>query len=370
VKQLDDPAGPIRVSGDRSGPTWRAGRIVPLAAALAAFGVACGAHAQPWGRDPQYAIVSRLALGGDGGWDYLTVDPSRGLLFVTHGSAVHVVGTADGRLRGTVSGVQGAHGVAIAGGTGFISNGRSNSVTVFDLESLRTVDTVPVTGRNPDAIVYEPTQARVYTMNRGSGDITVIDAATHRVVGTIDGLEELEFAVTDGKGRLFVNGEARSELGVVDVRAGRMTARWKLGNCLRPTGLAIDTEHGRLFSVCANRTMVVVDAGSGRIVAELPIGARPDAAAFDPALGMVYSSNGDGSLTVVHEDDAEHFRIVANLATQPGARTMALDPGSHYLYLSAASYGPAPQPTAAVPMPRAPVLPGSFEVLVVAPTSR
>lgn len=337
------------------------------AAYLAASLLAACCCVQGAAADPQYRITQRIALPGDSGWDYLAADVAHHQLFVTRGDAVQVVDTRDGRLRGTIEGLHDTHGVAVSDDAAFISNGRSNSVTVVDLASLRVEQILPVTGKSPDAIVYEPALGRVYAVNHRSGDITIIDAATRSVVGTIPVLEEPEFAVSDGKGRLFVNSEAAGVLAVIDLHASRMTAQWKLGDCLRPTGLALDAAHARLFSVCANREMVVVDAAAGRVVAQVPIGAKPDAAAFDAALGMAYASNGDGTLTVVHEDDPAHFRVVTNLATRPGARTMALDPQSHELYLSSAAYAPAPRATPENPAPRPPVLPGSFQLLVVTP---
>lgn len=337
-----------------------------LSGAAAAMIVAAAAASAQTG-PARYEVVDRLKPGGDGGWDFLAIDAKRHHLFVTRGDTVQVVDLASGKLLAALTDLHGSHGVAIADDAGFISNGKSNSVTVFDLDTLKVVESVPIAGIGPDAMLYEPLQKRVYTMNHKSGDITVLDAATRKVVGTIEALGALEVAVTDGEGKLFVNSEESNELAVIDIQSSSMAAHWPLGACRSPTGLAIDAAHARLFAVCANNKMVVVDAKSGRLVAELPIGGRPDGAAFDAALGMAYSSNGDGTLTVVHEDDPDHFHVVENLPTQFGARTMALDPQTHRIYLSAARYGPMPAATAAAPRPRAPVLPGSFNVLVVAP---
>lgn len=318
---------------------------------------------------PSYEVVDHFKVGGDGGWDYLTMDSKNHHLFVTRGNAVQVVDTATGKLADTISNLEGSHGVALANELklGFISNGRGNSVTVFDLDTLKIIDTVKITGTNPDAILYEPTQKQVYTINKGSNNITVLDAATRKIVNTIPALEGLEFAVTNGKGKVFINSEDSSEIAVINVQAAQMEAHWKLGSCKSPTGLAIDVAHDRLFSVCANNKMAIVDASSGKLIADLPIGSRPDAAAFDAGLNMAYSSNGDGSLTVIHEDDANHFRLVENLPTQNGARTMTLDPETHRLFFSTAQYGPVPTPTAETPRPRPPLIAGSFAVLVVAP---
>ena len=346
-----------------------------IAAALALWSASAGlvlganrAVAQTGQSDKtRYEIIDRLKIGGDSGWDFLAIDAKRHQLFVTRGDKVQVVDMASGKLLTTLTDFHCSHGVAIAEDVGFISSGKSNSVTAVDLNTLKPVEAVSVTGTAPDAILYEPTQKRVYTMNHKSGDITVLDAATRKVVDTIKALGALEVAVIDSKGKLFVNSEETSELAVIDLKSAKMEAHWPLGNCQGPTGLAIDTEHDRLFSVCANNKMVVVDAKSGKLVAELPIGGKPDGAAFDAGLGMAYSSNGDGSLTVVHEDDPDHFRVVENLPTQFGAWTMVLDPLTHRMYLSAALYGPMPAITAETPKPRAPVLPDSFNILVVAP---
>ena len=183
----------------------------------------------------------------------------------------------------------------------------------------------------------------------------------------IDTLGKLEVVVTDGKGKLFVNSEETGEIAVIDTKSSKMVAHWKLAGCQGPTGLAIDPAHDRLFSVCANHQMVVVDSNSGNLIAQLPIGGNPDGAGFDAALGMAYSSNGDGTLTIVHEDDSNHFHVVENLGTQIGARTMTIDSETHHIYLPAALYGPLPAVTSETPRPHAPTLPDSFNILVVAP---
>jgi DNA-binding beta-propeller fold protein YncE len=286
---------------------------------------------------------------------------------VTRGDAVQVIDINSGKLLTTISGLHGTHGIAVTGRTGFITNGKDNSVTAFDLDSNQTLTPVASTGEGPDAILYEPKLKRIYTMNHKGGDITAINPSTRKVVGTIRALPELESAVTDGKGKIFANSEAENKVAVIDARTSKMVAAWELGGCTGPTGLAIDIAHHRLFSTCANNEMVIVDSKSGKVLAELPIGAHSDAAAFDPALGIAYSSNGDGTLTAVHEDDPDHFRVVANIATQEGARTMALDPATHKIYLAAASYGPAPAATADMPKPRKPILPGSFRIIVITP---
>jgi YVTN family beta-propeller protein len=224
-----------------------------------------------------------------------------------------------------------------------------------------------VSGKNPDAVVFEPVGKHVFTFNGGSSNASVLDARTLAVLATIALPGKPEFAVADGAGHVFVNIE--SELGqlvAIDARALTLTSAWQLPDCSRPTGLAIDRQHMRLFSVCGDKVLVVTDASLGANVAHLAIGEHSDAVAYDAGLGLVFSANGDGTLTVIHADDASHYRVVATLRTQAGARTLALDPASHRIYLAASDFGLVPQPTAAQPRPRAPVLPESFTVLVAA----
>jgi len=221
------------------------------------------------------------------------------------------------------------------------------------------------TGENPDAILYDRASGRVFTFNGRSGDATAFDAAHGTVAGTIPLGGKPEFAVADGKGRVYVNIEDKSEIVALDTKALEVKSRWPLEPCEEPSGLAFDSAHGRLFTVCSNRLMAVVDATTGRVVTTLPIGGGVDAAAYDPATGLVFASNGEGTLTVVHEDSPDSFRVVENVPTQAGARTLALDPKTHRVFLSTAQFGPRPAPTAEVPRPRPSIVPGSFVVLVV-----
>ena len=342
--------------------------LLLVVASAGAVGAMTSAFAEPaQSIEARYEIINRFKTGGNGGWDFLTMDNKRHRLLVTRGDNVQVIDVLSGKLLATLTDLHGSHGIAIADDVAFITNGKSNSVTVVDLNTLKFIGSVNVTGSGPDAILYEPIQKRIYTMNHKSGNITVIDAVSLKVISTIEALVELEVAVTDGKGKLFANSEETSEVAVIDTKFSKMLAYWKLGECEGPTGLAIDSEHNRLFSVCADHKMVVLDSNSGKLVTELPIGGKPDSAGFDAALGMVYSSNGDGTLTLVHEDDSNHFHVVENLQTQIGARTMTIDSETHHIYLPAALYGPLPAISAEMPKPRAPILPDSFNILVVAP---
>jgi YVTN family beta-propeller protein len=316
-----------------------------------------------------FSVVERTTIGGAGGWDFITLDQPHHRLFIARSDRVQVWDTDSKKVVGEIAGTAGVHGVALAQALdrGFTSNGRANTVTVFSLTDLHVLSTIPVSGANPDAILYEPTSKRVYTFNGRSGDITVIDAVSLKVLATIAVGGKPEVAVSDGDGHIFVNMEDSAELLKIDQSQNKILARWPLAPCAGPTGLAIDRLHQRLFSACDNRTMVVLDAVSGRRVATVPIGGKPDGAEFDPALGMAFSSNGDGTLTVVHEDDPEHFSVAATVTTQDKARTLSLDPVSHAIYLVTALFGATPPVTAEQPKPRPPVLPNSFSILVVAP---
>lgn len=315
-----------------------------------------------------YVVQKQFTLGGPGGWDYLTVESPASRLFISRADRVLVVNTLDGALIATIPGTSGVHGIALAPnlGKGFTSNGHADTVTVFDLESLRVTNTIPVDGHNPDAILYDKASGHVYTFNGRSQDISVIDPAKNAVIAQIAAGGKPEFAATDGAGKVFVNIEDTAQLMVIDSSTSKRLAVWPLPHCEEPSGLAFDVAHHRLFSVCDNGVLVVTDALSGRHVAEVPIGKGPDAAAFDADRSLVFSSNGqDGTLTLIHEDDPDHYSVISNVPTQKSARTMALDSKSHRIYLVAAEFATAPAPTADQPHPRPAVADGSFKVLVI-----
>jgi YVTN family beta-propeller protein len=313
--------------------------------------------------------VERHVIGGSGGWDFVTFDSVHHRVFITRGDRVQVWDVSSRAIVSEIAGTAGVHGVALAQdlNRGFTSNGRANTVSVFGLDDLRISATIAIPGQNPDAILYVPAAKRVFAFNGRSRDVTVIDAVTLTVVATVPLGGKPEVAVADAEGRVFVNIEDTGEIVVLDKSGTRVEKRWPLKPCEEPTGLAIDAARQRLFAVCANHTMVVVDATSGRLVSRLPIGAEPDGVEFDPASGRAFSSNGEGTVTVVREADPEHFSVVRTLATQPRARTLALDPASHLLYLVTASFGPPPLPTAEQPRPRAAMLKDTFTLLVVDP---
>ena len=336
------------------------------AAAVLSITAVTGAQAQA----APYRVLHRTVTGGDGGWDYLTVDAAGQRVFISRGTRVMVVDLRGDSVVGTIPSTPGVHGIALAPelGKGFTSNGRDSSVTLFDLRTLRTTGSLKVTGRNPDAILYDPATRRVFTFNGGSGNATAIDAARGTVAGTVALAGKPEAAVLDGAGHVWVNIEDRSEIEEFDARTLRSLGHWALAGCEEPSGLAIDRAHGRLFSVCSNRTMAVTNMGTHRVVATVPIGDGADGAAFDPSTGMVFSSNGDGTMTVVHEDGPDRYSVVQTLATQRGARTIALDPAAHRVYTVTAELGAAPAATADNPRPRRPVLPGTFVLLTIGRT--
>jgi hypothetical protein len=316
-----------------------------------------------------YHVAAKFAVGGAGGWDYISVDPKRDRIYASRSDHVQVIDAKTGVVVAELRDTPGVHGVAMAEefGTGFTSNGRNGTVTVFDLESLAARGTIKVSGINPDAILYDAFSRRILTFNGGSASVTAIDARTWAVAGTVAVSGKPEGAVSDERGRVFVNIEDRNTVAVIDMRTLSVANEWPLGRCVSPTGLAIDRRRMRLFAVCQNEVMVVLDAGSGRLVQEVGIGRQPDGAEFDADLDVVLSSNGDGTLTIVKGDDAENYSVRQTLATQRGARTLVLDPRSHRVYLPTASFGPAPGATESQPRPRAPLIPDSFVVLVVEP---
>ncbi|HZV65846.1 MAG TPA: hypothetical protein VFG03_13155 [Telluria sp.] len=306
--------------------------------ALLAVSLAIGsplAAAQGAPAASSYAVQARWDLGAASRWDYLDIDPARHRLYLTRGERVQVLDLASGKEVGEVPATAGVHGVAFAQDLkwGFTSNGRANSVTAFDLDTLQVKQEAKIAGANPDAILYEPVTRKLYTFNGKSADVSVLDPVTLKQTATIAIGGKPEFAASDAAGKIFVNIEDTAEIAVIDARSDKVLARWPLKGCTEPTGLALDSAHGRLFTVCQNKLMVVTDSKTGRRVAEVAIGEHPDAAAFDAASSTVYASNGDGTLSVVHQLDADHYGAPFQLATLKGARTMALDHATRRVYL-------------------------------------
>jgi DNA-binding beta-propeller fold protein YncE len=314
---------------------------------------------------PGYHLLKKIDVGGEGGWDYLFVDGAARRLYVSRATRVLVFDADTGASVGEIPDTPGVHGVAVADdlGRGFTSNGRDGSVTIFELKTLKMISKVKV-GTNPDCVIYDPATHRVFAFNRGSSDATAIDAKTGEASPPIALGGHPEFATADGKGMVFVNLDDKSEVVAIDSKKLEVKAHWPVAPAEDCSGMAIDRKHMRLFSVCGNKKMAVMDATTGKVVADLPIGSGPDAAGFDPETGLAFSSNGEGTLTVVHQDSADKYSVVANVPTQRGARTMALDPKTHNVFLATAQYGPPPAATPERPNPRPTILPNSFVILV------
>lgn len=314
---------------------------------------------------PEYKITNRIHLDGDGFWDYLTVDKSANRLFVSHGTQVQVIDLKTGQLAGTIPDTKGVHGIAVAAdlGKGFISCGRDTSVMFFDLATLKVTGKIKVTGENPDAILYDPVTQRVFSFNHNGKNATAIDATTGNILGTIALEGEVEFAVTDGRGTIFVNLEDVSKIAVIDAKTLKVIQNWPVAPGEEPTGLAFDIKNNRLFTVCGNQKMIVLNSQTGEVIQSLAIGDGADGVAFDPELQRIYSSNGEGTMTVIAEENPDKFSVLTTVSTQKGARTITVDPNTHRLYLSVADR------EAQVGAERPPVKPGSFVVLEVTAAS-
>ena len=332
----------------------------------AVFCVAAFSHAAipaPTG----YHVIKTVAVGGEGGWDYVYVDSDARRVYVSRGTHTMVVDADSYAVVGDIPDTQGVHGIAIASdlGRGFISDGRSNDVTIFDLKTLKAIGNVK-TDVNPDAILYEPVTKRVFTFNGGSRtagggkNSTAINAADGTVLGNIDLRGKPEFAAADGKGSVYVNNEDSSELHHIDAATLKELHHWPLAPCKSPSGLAMDVKNRRTFSVCDEKVMAVMNVDTGKVVATPTICEGPDAAGFDPSSGYVFASCGDGNLTVIHEDSPDKYTVVENVPTKKSARTMGLDLKTHNIFLPAADFD-AP----AAGERRGKMKPGSFVLVVV-----
>jgi YVTN family beta-propeller protein len=284
-----------------------------------------------------YHQVAKFTLGGEGGWDYLTFDPDGNRVFIAHNNEILVVDANSGKKLGSVP-ADGAHGVALAAGKGFSTNGRAGTVTVFDAHSLKPIQDIKV-GENPDAIIYDPDSKDVIVMNGRSHDVTVIDPASLQVTQTIPLGGKLEFAATE-PGHVFVNVEDTAEIADIDSKTWKVAHKWKLNGCEEPTGLAIDTKKERLFTVCGNKVMLVVNAKDGSVLATVQTGGGTDGAGFDPDTGFAFASNGEGTLTVVREGKDGKYAVAENVTTARGARTMTVDPKTHKIFTATAELGP------------------------------
>jgi len=315
--------------------------------------------------EPGYHIIKRLHLGGEGGWDYVTVDNAARRLYISRSSHVLVLDIDTDKLVGDIPDTPGVHGIAVAPELqrGFISNGKADTAAIFELGTLKVLGRVK-TGANPDAILYDPATKRVFTFNGRSNDATVFDPMSAKVVGTIVLGGKPEFAVTDGKGRIYVNIEDTSEIVEIDSRELTVIKRTSLKPCKDPTGMAIDAGRHRVFSGCRSKVMAVLDTESDKVMAFVPIGEGVDGNGFDPGTGLAFSSNGDGTLTVVHEASPGKFEVAETVTTQRGSRTMAIDPKTHNIYLPAASFAQQ-TPAEEGPKQRPVMIRDSFTILVV-----
>ena len=313
-----------------------------------------------------YHVVRHIAIGGTGGWDYPSVDSGTRHLFLSHGDRVEVIDVDTHKVVGAITGLSGVHGIAFAPDVkrGFISNGRTSMMTIFDLDKLTTIKEVKATGDNPDCIMYDPSSKHVWTFNGRGQNATVFDTDGN-VVATVPMGGKPEFAVSDGRGHIYVNIEDKSELAVIDAKANKIDKVYPLAPCEEPSGLAIDAGRDRVFSVCGNKTMAIVSEDTGKILGTAPIGGGVDGAAADPKRELAFSSNGaDGTITVVNAKDG---KVIETVPTARGARTIAIDEKTGHLFTPTAKFGEAPAPTAERPRSRPPIIEGSFEVIEVEP---
>lgn len=317
---------------------------VALSILLAAFLLMAGAPS-----NDAYSITKKILLPGQGSWDYLTIDESARRLYVTHGTQVEVLDVDSGAIVGKIDNLHGIHGIAIAPelGRGFVTNGQTSSVTVFDLKTLKSIQEVP-TGKKPDAIIYDPATFRVFTFNGDGNSATAIEAETGKVAGTVDLGGGPEFAAADGNGFVFNNLEDQGLVVKIVAQKLIVEQRWPTAPCQSPSSMAIDRANRRLFLGCRSKVMAVLNADNGKVITTLPIGDHVDATAYDPSTHLIFNSNGEGTITVIRQDDPDAYTVIDTIKTLPHAKTMALDTKTHRLFLSAAERG-------------------QFEVLVLSP---
>lgn len=305
-----------------------------------------------------YSVLNTYHIASPGGWDYIFVDPASTHLYVSHGTQVNVLDKNTGDSLGVIPNTTGVHGIALApNGKGYTSNGRLNNVTVFDSKTLQVLSQVN-TGQNPDAIFYDDFSGKIVTCNGRSQDLSVIDPSTNQVVATVPVGGKPETAVSDGAGKIFVNIEDKNEIVAVDAKTFQVLNHWSIAPGKSPSGLAIDRKRHHLFAGCDDKIMIVLDAQTGSVVKQVTIGDGVDGCGFDPALDRAYSSNGEGTLTVV---DAKTLEVLANVPTKKGARTCTVDPRTHHVFLPTADFESTTPPG----QRRPPMIPGSFQVLVV-----
>jgi DNA-binding beta-propeller fold protein YncE len=338
-------------------------RIVIVALVAAAL-ISVQAQAQT------FKLIRKSVIGGEGGWDYLSVDPEGRRLYISHSTQVEVLNADTHAPVGVIPNLKGVHGVIAVhkAGRGITTNGRSNTVTIFDLKTLAPIAELP-TGKNPDALLYDNFSRKVFVFNHSDVTVTVVDIENAKITGTIDvGGSALEAGVSDENGTIYVNLEDSHEIVSFDAMSLAVKSKWKLTPGEEPTGIALDRKTNRLFTACHNGLMMILDSKSGAIVSQVPIGKRVDGAVFDPALQMAFSSNGEGSITVIKEVSANEFKVVETIPTLPGARTIALDPSTHHIFVSTAQYGETPPATTENPNPRPKIVPGTFMIMEYGPS--
>jgi DNA-binding beta-propeller fold protein YncE len=320
-----------------------------------------------------YSITHTFTVGGDGSWDYIVPDPPNHRLFVGRQDRVMVIDEETGKLLGEVTGIKGAHGTAIAAssGRGFATSGNDQSVVMFDLKTFKTLDRIPA-AEDADAIIYDPASNRVFTFNGDAHSSTVIDPVAGKLITNVALGGKPEYGASAGDGKVYVNITDTSEVAEIDAKTLTVTRRWSTAPCKQPVAMAIDAAHHRVFSGCRSGVMAISDSQAGKVVATMPIGKGVDGAGYDAATGDAFASNADGTLTVIHQDGPDAYRVVENIPTAEGARNMGLDPALHRIFVVSAKFAPAAQPTAANPRPRPAVMPGTFMMMVIerAPAAR
>jgi DNA-binding beta-propeller fold protein YncE len=323
-----------------------------------------GVYAAPPGSG--YHLIKKMPVGGEGGWDYLTVDSEARRIYLARGTHVMVVDEDKGEVVGDIPDTKGVHGIALAKdlGKGYTSNGQANTVTVFDIATLKTLSTIKVTGENPDSVLYDAANKRVWTFNGRTANATAIDASSGEVVGTVKLSGKPETPVLDGKGSIFANIEDKNSLVEIDAKAMTVKHEYPLAGCEAPSGIAMDTAHRRVFSGCSDsKKLAVTNADTGKVVAAPEIGEDTDASGFDPGTGLAFASCREGVLSIIHADSPDKYTNVANVKTEFGARTMALDTKTHHVFVVTADFKPAPAATADNPHPRPQAVPGTFRIL-------
>ncbi len=326
-------------------------------------------EASGYAQAPNYKVIRRIPVAGEGGWDYLKVDPDMKRIYISRGTHMTIIDETSGKVLGDIPDTKGIHGIAWAAelNKGFTSNGQADSVTVFDLKTLKPTAEIKVTGGNPDSIIYDPQTKRVFTFNKRGLNATVIDATNNQVVGTIALGGNPEEPALDGKGGLYINLEDKSAISKFDTKTLKQVGGpWPLAPCEGPTGLAMDTKNRRLFAAC-DKVVAVVNADTGKVVASPAIGGDPDGDGYDPGLGLIFASCREGLISIIRQESPDKYTPAGNVTTQFGTRTMTLDPKTHHVFTVTADFKPAPPPSPGNPRPRPQQIPGTFVVLELAP---